>query len=117
LNSSEPLPIGLELMLITTLEDESAVAEAKILIDRSQQQSNSRAIIEIISTIMFYKFTSLTRTEVEAMIGIPLQQTRVYQDAKVKTSSIPRNPTSRRSRVSSIAPIKLDLCISINFPI
>jgi predicted transposase YdaD len=80
----EPLPIGLKLMLLTTLEDESAVAEAKSLIDRSQQLSNSRAIIEMISTIMVYKFTSLTRTEVEAMIGITLQETRVYQDAKAE---------------------------------
>ncbi len=39
LNSSEPLPIGLELMLLSTLEDERAVAEAKSLIDRSQQLS------------------------------------------------------------------------------
>jgi predicted transposase/invertase (TIGR01784 family) len=84
LNSSEPLPIGLELMLLTTLEDERAVSEAKSLIDRSQQLPDSRAIIEMISTIMVYKFTNLTRTEVEAMIGITLQQTRVYQDAKAE---------------------------------
>jgi predicted transposase/invertase (TIGR01784 family) len=84
LNTAEPLPIGLELMRLTTLEDETAVAEAKSLIYRSQQQSNSRAIIEMISTIMVYKFTSLTRTEVEAMIGITLQETRVYQDAKAE---------------------------------
>lgn len=84
LSSIEPLPIGLELMLLTTLEDERAISEAKSLIDRSQQQPNSRAIIEMISTIMVYKFTSLTRTEVEAMIGITLQQTRVYQDAKAE---------------------------------
>lgn len=33
---------------------------------------------------MVYRFTNLTRTEVEAMIGITLQQTRVYQDAKAE---------------------------------
>jgi predicted transposase YdaD len=38
----------------------------------------------MISTIMVYKFTSLTRTKVEAMIGITLQQTRVYQYAKAE---------------------------------
>jgi predicted transposase/invertase (TIGR01784 family) len=84
LNTVEPLPIGLELMLLTTLEDETAVTEAKSLIYRSQQLPNSRAIIDMISTIMVYKFTNLTRTEVEAMIGITLQQTRVYQDAKAE---------------------------------
>ncbi len=36
----------------------------------------------MITTIMVYKFTSLSRQEVEAMLGITLQQTRVYQEAK-----------------------------------
>jgi predicted transposase YdaD len=38
----------------------------------------------MISTIMVYRFISLTRNEVEAMIGVTLQQTRVYQDAKAE---------------------------------
>ena len=92
LSTVESLPIGLELMLLTTLEDEQAVATAKTLIERSQQlpvggaslEENRRAIMEMISTIMVYRFTNLTRTEVEAMIGITLQQTRVYQDAKAE---------------------------------
>jgi predicted transposase YdaD len=71
-------------MILTTLEDENAVTTAKTLIGRSQQLPDSRAIIEMISTIMVYRFTNLTRTEVEAMIGITLQQTRVYQDAKAE---------------------------------
>lgn len=84
LTAIEPLPIGLELMLLTTLPDENAVTKAKSLIQQLQQLPDSRAIIEMISTIMVYKFTNLTRTEVEAMIGITLQQTRVYQDAKAE---------------------------------
>jgi predicted transposase YdaD len=40
--------------------------------------------MEMISTIMVYRFTNLTRTEVEAMIGITLQETRVYRDAKAE---------------------------------
>jgi predicted transposase YdaD len=71
-------------MLLTTLPDDKAVTKAKSLIQQLQQLPDSRAIIEMISTIMVYKFTNLTRTEVEAMIGITLQQTRVYQDAKAE---------------------------------
>jgi predicted transposase/invertase (TIGR01784 family) len=84
LSTVDSLPIGLELMLLTTLEDEQAVSTAKTLIERSQQLPDRRAIMEMISTIMVYRFTNLTRTEVEAMIGITLQQTRVYQDAKAE---------------------------------
>jgi predicted transposase YdaD len=63
-------PLSLDLILLTILEDDKL--------------ANSRAIIDLISTIVVYKFTSLTRTEVEAMIGITLQETRVYQDAKAE---------------------------------
>ncbi len=38
--------------------------------------------MELITTIMIYKFTNLNRQEIEAMLGIALQQTRVYQEAK-----------------------------------
>jgi predicted transposase/invertase (TIGR01784 family) len=84
LTTVEPLPIGLELMLLTTLPDDKAVTKAKSLIQQLQQLPDSRAIIEMISTIMVYQFTNLTRTEVEAMIGITLQETRVYRDAKAE---------------------------------
>jgi predicted transposase YdaD len=71
-------------MLLTTLPDDNALTKAKLLIQQLQQLPDSRAIIEMISTIMVYKFTNLTRAEVEAMIGITLQETRVYRDAKAE---------------------------------
>ncbi len=81
LGTSEELPIRLGLMVLTTLEGESAKTEAKRLIAMAQ---GSKAIIEIVSTIIVYKFTNLTRDEVDAMLEITLQQTRVYQDAKAE---------------------------------
>jgi predicted transposase YdaD len=36
----------------------------------------------MIATIMVYKFTNLSRQEVEAMLGIQLTDTRVYREAK-----------------------------------
>ena len=41
-----------------------------------------RGIIKMIATVMTYKFINLTRQEVEAMIGLTFQETRVYKDAK-----------------------------------
>lgn len=38
--------------------------------------------MDMISTIVVYKFTHLTRQEVEIMLGTRLQETRVYRDAK-----------------------------------
>jgi predicted transposase YdaD len=40
--------------------------------------------MDLISTIMVYKFNNLTRDEVDTMLGIQLEQTRVYQDAKAE---------------------------------
>jgi predicted transposase/invertase (TIGR01784 family) len=74
----EELPIGLGLMVLTTLDGDLATAEARRLIG---QADGSRDIISLISTIVLYKFSTLSRNEVDLMLGIELQQTRVYQDA------------------------------------
>ena len=79
------LPFGVALMVLTTLEENQAAIEARNLLARSQQElppQTSRAILEMVATIMVYKFTNLSRKEVEAMLGITLEQTRVYQEAK-----------------------------------
>ena len=79
------LPIGWGLMVLTTLEGDEAKVEARRLIDRNRE---SRAIINLVSTIVLYKFGTLTRDEVDLMLGIELQQTQVYQEAKVDGEQI-----------------------------
>jgi len=56
------------------------------LIGQSQQETvaglSRRGIIELIQTIMVYKFLQLNREEIEEMLGLSeLKQTRVYQEA------------------------------------
>jgi predicted transposase YdaD len=85
LGAIEQLPLGVALMVLTTFQESQAAVEARNLLVRSQQEisaETSRAMIEMVTTIMVYKFTNLSRREVEAMLGITLQQTRVYQEAK-----------------------------------
>jgi predicted transposase YdaD len=36
----------------------------------------------MVSTIMVYKFTNLSRQEIEAMLGTKLEETRVYREAR-----------------------------------
>jgi predicted transposase/invertase (TIGR01784 family) len=79
------LPLWVALMVLTTVEEEQAPEEARYLLTRSQQetsQSSSRAIMEMIITIMVYKFEQLSQREVEQMLGITLKETRVYQEIK-----------------------------------
>jgi predicted transposase YdaD len=79
------LPVWVGLMVLTTLEDEQATQEARYLLATNQQeesQAGNRAIIELITTIMVYKFENKSRIEVEEILGITLQETRVYREIK-----------------------------------
>lgn len=82
LETGSDLSTGLNLMLLTILEGDEAKVEAKRMIQQSRPLADGRVIIDLISTIMVYKFNNLTRDEVNEMLGIELEQTRVYQDAK-----------------------------------
>jgi predicted transposase/invertase (TIGR01784 family) len=77
------LPIWVALMVLTTLSESQAPAAARTLLQRNiAEQGVNLAIIEIITTIMVYKFEQLNQQEVELMLGITLQETRVYRDIK-----------------------------------
>ncbi|MBV6622941.1 MAG: Rpn family recombination-promoting nuclease/putative transposase [Rivularia sp. (in: Bacteria)] len=79
------LPLGLGLMVLTTLPEQQAPEEAKYLLTKTREEvpsSLNRGIIDLITTIMVYKFEELSRVEVEEMLDITLQQTRVYREAK-----------------------------------
>jgi predicted transposase/invertase (TIGR01784 family) len=78
LGAAAELPTGLGLMVLTTLEGDEATSEARGFIARSL---GNRGIIDAVSTIMVYKFSNLSRDEVDTMLGIELEQTRVYREA------------------------------------
>ena len=83
----QALPSGLALMRLTILDEQDAPPAAREIIERSQNESAPihRVIIELLTTILVYKFTHLSREEVETMLGFTatdLKQTRFYQEAK-----------------------------------
>jgi predicted transposase YdaD len=92
---ADDLPIGLGLMILTTLEGDEAKNEARRLIGQADGNSD---IIGLVSTIVLYKFNSLSRDEVDMMLGIELQQTRVYQEAKAEGEVIGENRGLERER-------------------
>jgi predicted transposase YdaD len=55
---------------------------AQQLARRVQNQPDARAIIELISTILFYKFTHLSREEIERMFTENIEGTRLYRDVE-----------------------------------
>jgi predicted transposase/invertase (TIGR01784 family) len=79
------LPAWVALMVLTTIDEEVAPSQARYLLERSaveQPETTRRAIIELVTTIMVYKFEQLSRREVESMLGITLRETRVYREIK-----------------------------------
>ncbi|PZU97121.1 MAG: hypothetical protein DCE90_08285 [Pseudanabaena sp.] len=83
LGNIRELPIWVALMVLTTVDESQAPSEARYLLERNiAEQRSSRAIIEMVTTIMVYKFEDLSQKEVEAMLGITLQETRVYREIK-----------------------------------
>ena len=70
LGEIEQLPIGVGLMMLTTLEGDAAKTEARSAIERS---GGDRDTIEIITKIVVYKFNSLSRDDVNMLLGIELQ--------------------------------------------
>jgi len=85
LGNIEQLPLGVALMALTTIDEASTPEAARLLLARSQREESeaaSRAIIEMLTTILVYKFTNLNRREAEAMLGITLEETRFYREAK-----------------------------------
>ncbi len=76
------LPIWVALMVLTTVKESQAPVEARYLLQRNIDEQSSQAIIEMVTTIMVYKFEQLSQKDVENMLGITLQETRVYQEIK-----------------------------------
>jgi predicted transposase/invertase (TIGR01784 family) len=77
--------IGIRLMQLTIAAEAKMPNQARLLIQEVSQQDtegfSKQEILDMICTIAVYKFTKLSRFEVEAMLGLRLEDTRVYQEA------------------------------------
>jgi predicted transposase/invertase (TIGR01784 family) len=80
------LPLSLGLVKLVIEPEDTAPEQARQLVERSRHEPVShlsrQEIVDLIETIMVYKFTSLGREEIEAMLGLgDLKQSKVYQEA------------------------------------
>ncbi|PSB45094.1 hypothetical protein C7B80_18365 [Cyanosarcina cf. burmensis CCALA 770] len=112
------LPVWVALMVLTTVDEAQATEEARYLLLRSQQQPQAanRAIIDLLTTIMVYKFENKSQREVEEMLGITLKETQVYREIKEEgreegekslvlrqlTRRVGELPQEARSRIESL---------------
>ncbi|MBD2357150.1 Rpn family recombination-promoting nuclease/putative transposase [Tolypothrix sp. FACHB-123] len=81
------LPVGIATIKLVLEDKDTAIVSARELINRTQQEINTgskqRQLLELIETILVYKFPTMSREEIEGMFGLSeLKQTRVYQEAQ-----------------------------------
>jgi predicted transposase/invertase (TIGR01784 family) len=86
LGDIQELSVEVGLVQLIVEPQEQTVIQAQQLLARVQQTKpthlSREAIIELIETIVVYKFPQLSRQEIAAMFGLSeLKQTRVYQEA------------------------------------
>jgi predicted transposase/invertase (TIGR01784 family) len=93
LGPTDRLPLGIALMVLTTVKETEALKLARNLLSRTQQAGvdpeTNRAIMEMVTTILLYKFTRLSRAEVEAMIdtNITFKEIRAVQEIMAETAA------------------------------
>lgn len=79
--------IGLGILKLVVEAEANAGELARNLIERTKQEledsQSQRQLLELIETIIVYKFPNLNHEEIEAMLNLEeIKQTRVYLDAK-----------------------------------
>ncbi len=93
--------LGFGMVQLVMATEETAVEQTNRLMQQAQQQLEDvalrRQVLELIETILVYKFTNLSRQELEAMFGLDeLKQTRYFrevaEEAKLecKLETVPR---------------------------
>ncbi|MEO0843132.1 MAG: Rpn family recombination-promoting nuclease/putative transposase [Cyanobacteria bacterium J06643_5] len=87
LGETASLPVGIATIKLIIEDENTAIVAARDLIARTQQQISNqpqqRQLLELIETILVYKFPRMNRKEIEKMFGLSdLKQTRVYQEGR-----------------------------------
>lgn len=78
--------LGIETVKLVIEPEETAVSKARELIEQVSEavsdEAQKRELLQLIETIIIYKFTQKSREEIQAMLGLgDIRQTRVYQEA------------------------------------
>lgn len=90
-------PLGISLAKLLVESKARAPELARTLISRAQKETGNskvqREIIELVETIIIYKFPKINRQELETMLGLgALKETKFYQEAayETKIEAVPR---------------------------
>jgi predicted transposase YdaD len=88
--------------VLTIVEEEEAPEVARSLLARTEQELTEREradLIDIVTSIMVYKFANLSRSEIRAMLGLNLtEEPRAIREAKEEGRQEGRQEGRREGR-------------------
>jgi predicted transposase/invertase (TIGR01784 family) len=81
-----PYAIGIQLMLLTIVPDAEALPTAHTLIDQAPTAATPRLsetdILEMIATIMSYRYRQLSWEEIRTMLDLDMEEPRAFREAR-----------------------------------
>lgn len=103
--------IGIKALKLITESEKIAAEKAKELIEDTRKEkieaSIKRELVELIETIMIYKYSQYSREEIGKMLGLTseLKETRVYQEAKEEGREEGRAEGREEGKLKAILPM------------
>jgi predicted transposase/invertase (TIGR01784 family) len=113
--ASASLSIGMVQLVIGT--EEAAIAQTNRLMQQARQELEDvvlrQKVLGLIETILVYKFTNLSRQELEAMFGLDeLKQTRYFQEVAAEIAAKAKVEGKLEGKLESV-PRLLQLGLSV----
>ena len=113
--ASASLSIGMVQLVIGT--EEAAIAQTNRLMEQARQELEDvvlrQKVLGLIETILVYKFTNLSRQELEAMFGLDeLKQTRYFQEVAAEIAAKAKVEGKLEGKLESV-PRLLQLGLSV----
>jgi predicted transposase/invertase (TIGR01784 family) len=113
--ASASLSIGMVQLIIGT--EEAAIAQTNRLMQQARQELEDvvlrQKVLGLIETILVYKFTNLSRQELEAMFGLDeLKQTRYFQEVAAEIAAKAKVEGKVEGKLESV-PRLLQLGLSV----
>ncbi len=114
--TAEP-SLGFGMVQLVMATEETAVEQTNRLMQQAQQELEDvalrRKVLGLIETILIYKFTNLSRQELEAMFGLDeLKQTRYFREVAEEVAAKARIEGKLEGKLESV-PRLLQLGLSV----
>ncbi|MBW4554250.1 MAG: Rpn family recombination-promoting nuclease/putative transposase [Aphanocapsa sp. GSE-SYN-MK-11-07L] len=106
LGDVQSLPVPVAATVLTIIDPAEAPAVARDLLARTQQEFSAKEqkdMVDIVTSIMVYKFANLSRSEIKAMLGLDLtKEPRAIQEAKQEGREEGREEGRQEERVLAL---------------